>query len=203
MGRLIDIENIDYVRLEDSLHCLEHHKGDEVECVICAPTVEAIPKAEVKKFLEEGTKEANNNVLAIVREDYIHKSEYEARLKAEREKIAENVANKMSYMGICLNERNIILGIITGKRETLDSLCSICKSESCVSKGTAISKADYENRLKADLKAILVELQLEIEEIEMGNNVPLGFEPVNKFYEGVSASSKIIQQKIRELEENQ
>lgn len=44
MGRLIDIENIDYVRLEDSLHCLEHHKGDEVECVICAPTVEAIPK---------------------------------------------------------------------------------------------------------------------------------------------------------------
>jgi hypothetical protein len=63
----------------------------------------------------------------------------------------------------------------------------------------AIPKSDYEARLKADLKAILVELQLEIEEIEMGNNVPLGFEPVNKFYEGVSASSKIIQQKINEL----
>ena len=30
----------------------------------------------------------------------------------------------------------------------------------------AIPKAGYENRLKADLKAILVELQLEIEEIE-------------------------------------
>lgn len=50
--RLIDIENIDYVRLEDSLHCLEHHKGDEVECVICAPTVEAIPKAEYEARLK-------------------------------------------------------------------------------------------------------------------------------------------------------
>lgn len=30
-----------------------------------------------------------------------------------------------------------------------------------------IPKADYENRLKADLKAILVELQLEIEEFEV------------------------------------
>lgn len=52
MGRLIDIENIDYVRLEDSLHCLEHHKGDEVECVICAPTVEAIPKADYENRLK-------------------------------------------------------------------------------------------------------------------------------------------------------
>ena len=103
MGRLIDIENIDYVRLEDSLHCLEHHKGDEVECVICAPTVEAIPKA------------------------------------------------------------------------------------------------DYEARLRADMVAMLTEIQLEIEEIEMDNNYPFGFEPVNKFYEGVSASSKLIQKKIDAL----
>lgn len=50
--RLIDIENIDYVRLEDSLHCLEHHKGDEVECVICAPTVQAIPKADYEARLK-------------------------------------------------------------------------------------------------------------------------------------------------------
>lgn len=50
--RLIDIENIDYVRLEDSLHCLEHHKGDEVECVICAPTVEAIPKDQYEARLK-------------------------------------------------------------------------------------------------------------------------------------------------------
>lgn len=43
----------------------------------------SIPKDEIKKFLEEGTKDVSNNVLAIVREDYIHKSDYEARLKAD------------------------------------------------------------------------------------------------------------------------
>ena len=53
---LIDIENIDYVRLEDSLHCLEHHKGDEVECVICAPIVEAIPKADYENRLKADLK---------------------------------------------------------------------------------------------------------------------------------------------------
>lgn len=52
MKRLIDIENIDYVRLEDSLHCLEHRKGDEVECVICAPLVEAIPKDQYEARLK-------------------------------------------------------------------------------------------------------------------------------------------------------
>lgn len=50
--RLIDIENIDYVGLADSLYCLEHHKGDEVKCVICAPTVEAIPKSEYEARLK-------------------------------------------------------------------------------------------------------------------------------------------------------
>ncbi len=61
-------------------------------------------------------------------------------------------------------------------------------------------QADYENRLKADMVAMLTELQLEIEEIEI--DVPFGFEPVSKtsaFYEGVSASSKVIQQKINAL----
>ena len=64
----------------------------------------------------------------------------------------------------------------------------------------AIPKDQYETRLKADLKAMLTELQLEIEEIEI--DVPFGFEPVSKtsaFYEGVSASSKVIQQKINAL----
>ena len=55
---------------------------------------------------------------------------------------------------------------------------------------------------KADMVAMLTELQTEIEEIEMGNNVPFGFKPVNKFYEGVSASSKVIQQKIDALRGN-
>lgn len=65
-------------------------------------------------------------------------------------------------------------------------------------------QADYEARLKADLKAnlkaILVELQLKIEEIKI--DCPNGFEPVSKtsaFYDGVLASSKVVQQKINEL----
>jgi hypothetical protein len=66
----------------------------------------------------------------------------------------------------------------------------------------AIPKADYENRLKADMVAMLTELQTEIEEIEIGNNVPFGFKHVNKFYEGVSASSKVIQEKIDSLKMN-
>lgn len=97
--------------------------------------------------------------------EVIPKDQYEARLKAERKKISEDVANKMNYMGSCLNEKNIILGIITGKRETLDSLCSICKSENCISNGTAISKVDYGNRLKADMIAILGKIRAEIEQL--------------------------------------
>lgn len=82
----------------------------------------------------------------------------------DREKIAEDVADKMNYMGSCLNEKNIILGIITGKRETTDSLCSTCESESCISNGTAISKADYNERLKADIIITLDKIRTEIEE---------------------------------------
>ena len=129
----------------------------------------------------------------------ISKDQYEARLKAERKKIAEDVDDKMGYMGSCLNERNIILGIITGKRETLDSLCSTCKLESCVSNGTAISKADYKNRLKADMVAMLTEIQLEIEEFEKPHchNASHADGCVSKWkVEGV------IQQKISDLRGN-
>lgn len=59
-------------------------------------------------------------------------------------------------------------------------------------------QADYENRLKADLKAILVELQLEIDELE----VPLLY--LAEDYEGgVLDCKKIIQQKINELKGDQ
>lgn len=62
-----------------------------------------------------------------------------------------------------------------------------------------LMQLEYNARLRADMVAMLTEIQLEIEEIKMGDNVPFGFEPVNKFYEGVSASSKVIQQKIDKL----
>ena len=48
-----------------------------------------------------------------------------------REKIAQDVADKMAYMGTCLNERNIILGIIRGKREHIGSLCDKCWITDC------------------------------------------------------------------------
>ncbi len=59
---------------------------------------------------------------------------------------------------------------------------------------------EYEDKLKADMADMLTELKTEIEKIEI--DVPFGFEPVSKtaaFYDGVSASSKVIQQKINAL----
>jgi len=55
----------------------------------------------------------------------------------------------------------------------------------------AIPKADYENRLKADMVAILVELQLEIEELDTPNNGSAYMDCV-----------EIIQQKIDALKDN-
>lgn len=55
---------------------------------------------------------------------------------------------------------------------------------------------------KEEVIAMLTELQAKIEEIEIDNNVPFGFEPPSKtaaFYHGVSESSKVIQQKINVL----
>ena len=58
----------------------------------------------------------------------------------------------------------------------------------------AIPKADYEARLKADLKAILVELQLEIKEHDPG----CGWEG----YADKNVIDCIIQEKINALEED-
>ena len=61
----------------------------------------------------------------------------------------------------------------------------------------AIPKADYENRLKADMVAILTEIQLEIEECVDGA------EGSPQFEQGVTIARvqvvEIIQQKINEL----
>ena len=52
-------------------------------------------------------------------------------------------------------------------------------------------QADYENRLKADMVAMLTDLQLEIEELD-----PSG----DEWSDSLDACSDIIQQKINELE---
>jgi hypothetical protein len=59
----------------------------------------------------------------------------------------------------------------------------------------AIPKDQYEARLKADLVAMLTELQLEIEELEPLASDSIGFDMC------VSMSSDIIQQKINALKE--
>lgn len=59
----------------------------------------------------------------------------------------------------------------------------------------AIPKADYENRLKADMVAMLTELQLEIEELK---NEPACCQHYKR---GVNRSSDVIQQKINSLKE--
>ena len=57
----------------------------------------------------------------------------------------------------------------------------------------AIPKADYENRLKADMVAMLTEIQLEVHEL-WDNNAD--------YIEGVHDSEMVIQQKIDALKMN-
>lgn len=56
----------------------------------------------------------------------------------------------------------------------------------------AISKTDYETRLKADMVAMLTEIQLEIEESENCGKA---------FHLGLQMANNIIQQKINTLKE--
>lgn len=86
MGRLIDSSSINnYVMMHKSdWGIFATDIGNAIDSIVMeCPTVNAIPIAEAKKFLEEGTKNISNNVLAIIREDYIHKADYENRLKAD------------------------------------------------------------------------------------------------------------------------
>lgn len=73
MGRLID-ESLLQERLA-LIPMEERTFRRTVEELENAPTVEAILKAKVKNI--------SDNVLTIVREDYIHKADYESRLKAD------------------------------------------------------------------------------------------------------------------------
>lgn len=66
----------------------------------------------------------------------------------------------------------------------------------------AIPKADYENRLKADMTAMLTEIQLEIEELDSragydGNGMPT----FSTDYIRKKKVNEIIQQKIDKLKE--
>ena len=55
----------------------------------------SIPKAEIIKFVEECKKEISDKVISIVREDYIHKADYETRLKADMVAMLIEIDNKI------------------------------------------------------------------------------------------------------------
>ena len=65
----------------------------------------------------------------------------------------------------------------------------------------AIPKADYENRLKADMVAMLTEIQMELDEMKITKVRSAGFAPYSKdpFRRGVNCSKEVIQQKINAL----
>jgi len=64
----------------------------------------------------------------------------------------------------------------------------------------AIPKADYENRLKADMVAMLTDIQLDIEELKTDYDKNLTSE--HGIYYAYEKSSKIVQNYINALKEN-
>ena len=88
MGRLIDEDNLidsipDLSVFEEEDFCT----SDMIHLIEDAPTVEAIPKSEVRKLLRDNAKKVSDSMLDIVKENYIPKSQYETRLKADIEAI--------------------------------------------------------------------------------------------------------------------
>lgn len=72
-----------------------------------------------------------------------------------RNKIAHEVSEKMYYMKSCPNERNIIVGVITGHRETYESLCPTCENTDCVINKSLIPREDVMSMLAEILNACL------------------------------------------------
>lgn len=53
MAEYIDKEKIERVRLEDSCYIIEHFKGDEIDCIIDAPTEDVIEREKIDKAIDE------------------------------------------------------------------------------------------------------------------------------------------------------
>ena len=73
----------------------------------------------------------------------------------------------------------------------------VCESIDNAPTVEAIPKADYENRLKADLVAMLTKIQLEIEDLYFPQTYPKYMEGRSDCLEEIK---EIIQQKINSLE---
>ena len=82
-------------------------------------------------------------------------------------------------------------------REWHEPMRNSIQSAIVFSRKYQMMQADYENRLKADLKAILVELQLEIEELDLKDSVSDYQKRAEETREYIA---NMIEQKINELE---
>ncbi len=85
MGRLIDIDKArkEYSNLTDLTMSDTTLLLTLFGVLDNAPTVQAIPKAEVRKLLRDTAEKVSDSILDIVKEEYIPKSQYENRLKAD------------------------------------------------------------------------------------------------------------------------
>jgi DNA-directed RNA polymerase specialized sigma subunit len=96
--------------------------------------------------------------------------------------------------------RNVVERIIKSPRtkEQMLLVLNSLPSQEPITKVEAIPKADYEQRLKADMVAMLTEIQLEIE--EKFNDRPFSYNHHQRteFYRDID---EVIQQKINSLKE--
>lgn len=108
----------------------------------------------------------------------------------DRERLLVDVASlKQSPWFTRGKNEQILHGVFLERKEAVETVEDLCiKSKPTVE---AIPKADYETRLKADMLAMLTDIQLEIEELQ-GKYSP--------YYDEASQhTSEIIQQKINAL----
>ena len=94
--RLIDADKLleDYTQtfvVEHGIVSAEMFQG----VVNQSPTVEAIPKAEVRKLLRDNADKVSDSILDIVRKDYIHKADYKNRLKADMVAMLEELKKEI------------------------------------------------------------------------------------------------------------
>ena len=95
-------------------------------------------------------------------------------------KIAHEVSEKMYYMKSCPNERNIIVGVITGHRETYESLCPTCKNTDCVINKSLIPGEDVVNMLTEILNVCLELKEDKTSYIHIDDMIQMIQEEVNK-----------------------
>lgn len=99
MVRLIDAD--DYLAKERPRGVADDiwEESHVYKSITNAPTVEAIPKAEVRKLLRDNADKVSDSMLDIVKEDYIHKADYETRLKADLVAMLEDLDLQIDESG--------------------------------------------------------------------------------------------------------